>query len=202
MIFKKIDFVEYNNKWAFDQKSKLKKPIILSFYSYGELHDEIRRRTISIPETNTDLFEIVYLIHKWGGATGRYFIMDRKDVGYFERFKKDKVLINVYINAAKMAINGNPDSLNEFCKIPGIKESFGSKHAYFWSPKNKPLIIVDKILASYFGYKSPHALISSLAGGYAELLDKFHSEAKNKSIKSILVLERGIFQYMKLQQIK
>jgi hypothetical protein len=197
MIFKNIDFLKYNEKWELDQKLKLKKPIVQNFYSYGELHDEIRNRTKRIPEHDTDLFEIVNLIHKWGGVTGRYFIMDRRDVGYFQRLKKDKVLISVYIQAAKMAIKGDPNSLSEFCKIPGIKESFGSKHAYFWSPPNMPLIIIDKILASYFGYKSPSELIRKLDGGYAKLIDVFTIEAKRKSLESILILERGIFQYMK-----
>jgi len=197
MVFESIDYERYNGNWERDQKIKLKRPIYANYYSYGDIHDEIRKRTKRIPESSAHLFEIVEMIHKWGGVTGRYFTMNRKDVGYFERFKKDKILIDIYINAVKMSMNGDANALTEFCKIPGIKESFGSKHAYFWSPPNMPLIIIDKILASYFGYKSPSELIRKLDGGYAKLIDVFTIEAKRKSLESILILERGIFQYMK-----
>ena len=145
------------------------------------------------------LFYIIYLIHKWGGVTGRYFIMNRRGEGYFERFKKDKDLINIYINAAKMSMKGDPNSINEFCKIAGIAESFASKHAYFWSCAKSPLIIVDRLLASYFGFRSPIALIRSLEGGYAQLLEIFSSECKKRKLESVLILERGIFQYMREQ---
>ena len=192
--FKKIDFELYNNNWEAEQNVLLKNPIEGLYKSYGTLHNEIKKRTKTIPINNEDLFEIILLIQKWGGSTGRYFFIKRNGVSYFEELKKSKDLIQIYLNATKLAMKGEPQSFSEFCKIPGIKESFAGKHAYFWSTNAKPLIIVDKLLSEYFGHQTPKALIDE-CNGYAKLIEIFYEKCTDFNLKSILVLERGIFQY-------
>lgn len=197
---KKINFQKYNRNWEFLQEEKRKKPIYLSFDSYGSLHDEIKKRTIVVPSNNEDLFQIIFLIHKWGGVTGRYFLMNKKTGGHFEEFKKDKKQIGLYKQAANFAIEGNPDSFDLFCNIKGIGAAFAGKHAYFWSTKKKPLIIIDKLIANFFEFKTPEKLLKEI-GGYKKLYEIFKSESKTLGLKSILILERGIFQYVRENKI-
>ena len=193
MKFKNINFQKYNDIWEIDQQTSLKKPIDEKYVSYGELHNEIKKRTKLIPEKKEELFAIIFLIQKWGGSTGRYFFINKNGANHFDTFKKSSNLINIYLNAAKQAMNGDPNSFDEFCKIPGIKESFAGKHSYFWSTNKKPLIIIDKLIAEYFGFKTPAALLKEV-GGYSNLYDLFNKEYKAQNLDSILVLERGIFQ--------
>lgn len=201
MHFKKIEYKKFNAKWEFEQNSILKNPIDDKYSSYGSLHDEIKKRTISIPKQNEELFEIIYLIQKWGGSTGRYFFINRNGYSYFDQLKKSTGLIEIYSTAAKLAIKGDPNSFNEFCRIPGIKESFAGKHAYFWSTHKKPLIIVDKLIAEYFGFKKPSALLKE-CGGYSSLYNLFDKECRTCNLSSILLLERGIFQFIREQSRK
>jgi hypothetical protein len=192
--FKKINFQKYNDSWERDQKIEVKKPIDEKYLSYGELHNEIKKRTKTIPEKKEELLAIIFLIQKWGGSTGRYFFIKKNGVSHFDTLKKTNNLIEIYLNAAKKAMNGDSNSFDEFCKIPGIKESFAGKHAYFWSTNKKPLIIIDKLLAEHFGFKTPAALLKE-CGGYSNLYDLFNKEYKTQNLSSILVLERGIFQH-------
>ncbi len=191
--FKKINYQKYNDSWERDQQISVKKPIDEKYLSYGELHNEIKKRTKTIPEKKEELFAVIFLIQKWGGSTGRYFFIKKNGDSHFDTLKKSSNLINTYLNAAKLAMKGDPNSFEEFCKIPGIKESFAGKHAYFWSTNKKPLIIIDKLLAEYFGFKTPTALLKEV-GGYSNLYDLFNKEYKAQNLSSILVLERGIFQ--------
>ena len=197
---KKINFEKFNKNWELLQQEKRKKPICLAFNTYGSLHDEIKKRTITVPRANEDLFEIIFLIHKWGGVTGRYFLMNKKTGGFFEEFKKDKQQIETYKKAASLAIEGNPDSFDLFCNIKGIGAAFAGKHAYFWSTKKKPLIIIDKLIANFFEFKTPVKLLKEI-GGYKKLYELFTSESKTLGLKSILILERGIFQYVRENKI-
>jgi len=199
--FLKINFRKHNDIWENEQQIEVKKKIDEKFSSYGELHNEIKKRTKTIPEKKEDLLAIIFLIQKWGGSTGRYLFIKRNGVSYFDQLKKSNELIATYSNAAKLAIKGDTNSFNEFCKLPGIKESFAGKHAYFWSTNKKPLIIIDKLLAEYFGFKTPAALLKE-CGGYSNLYDLFDKEYKDQNLSSILVLERGIFQFVREQSKK
>ena len=49
MKFKNINFQKYNDIWEIDQQTSLKKPIDEKYVSYGELHNEIKKRTKTIP---------------------------------------------------------------------------------------------------------------------------------------------------------
>lgn len=194
--FKNIDFERYNDIWESEQLKVTKKPIIDSITSYGKLHNFIKSKTKSIPQNNDELFKIIFLIQKWGGVTGRYFLIERNKHSYFDNLKNNNDLIEIYRSAAQNAINGNPISFDLFCKIPGIKESFAGKHAYFWSTNDVPLIVVDKLIAIYFGYNNPNALLKDCKG-YSNLYNIFSKEYKRNNLSSILVLERGIFQYIR-----
>jgi hypothetical protein len=194
--FKKIDFKSYNDIWELEQKMEMKKIIVDSFMSYGELHNYIKSTTKSIPQSDEELFKIILLIQKWGGTTGRYFLIIRKGESYFDKLKNNESLIKLYREAAKSAMNGDPKSFDLFCGIPGIKESFAGKHAYFWSNPKNPLIIIDKLLAQYFGFENPNLLLKS-CNGYSNLYDIFSKEYKANNLSSILTLERGIFQYVR-----
>ena len=194
--FKKIDFQSYNDIWELEQKTKMKKTIVDSFVSYGELHNYIKLTTKSLPVSDQELFKIIFLIQKWGGTTGRYFFIIRKGESYFDKFKHNENLIKLYRKAAKDAMNGDPKSFDLFCGVPGIKESFAGKHAYFWSNPKTPLIIIDKLLAQYFGFENPNLLLKEV-GGYSNLYDIFSKEYKANNLSSILTLERGIFQYVR-----
>jgi hypothetical protein len=196
ITFKKIDFENYNKKWIDEQLFVNKKPIFKSYYSYGELHDEIRKHTKALPESDIELFEIIYSIQKWGGVTGRYFLIKRNGISYFDSFKTNKKQIEIYRKASKLAMLGNPEAFNLFCSIRGINVSFAGKHAYFWSPKKNPLIIIDKLLAKFFGHNTPQSFIKEI-GGYSNVIDFFNTERKNLGLKDILTLERGIFQYVR-----
>ena len=198
--FKTINFQKYNRNWELLQLEKRDKPIYLIFDTYGSLHDEIKKRTINVPKNNEELFQIILLIHKWGGVTGRYFLMNKKTGGFFEEFKKDKQQIETYKKAASLAIEGKPESFDLFCNIKGIGAAFAGKHAYFWSTKKKPLIIIDKLIANFFEYKTPEKLLKEI-GGYKKLYEIFKSESKTLGLKSILILERGIFQYVRENKI-
>ena len=91
-------------------------------------------------------------------------------------------------------MNGDSNSFDEFCKIPGIKESFAGKHAYFWSTNKKPLIIIDKLLAEHFGFKTPAALLKE-CGGYSNLYDLFNSAILTISLSVRKALEACIKLY-------
>ena len=198
--FRKINFQKYNRIWEVLQNEKRKKPIYQTFNTYGSLHDEIKKRTNIVPRSNEDLFKIILLIHKWGGVTGRYFLMNKKTGSHFEEFKKDKKQIDIYKQAANLAIEGNPAAFDLFCNIKGIGAAFASKHAYLWSTKRKPLIIIDKLIANFFGFNKPEILLKEM-GSYTKLYELFKSESKSLGLKSILILERGIFQYVRENKV-
>jgi hypothetical protein len=193
---KKVDFEKYNQIWVRLQFVNHKKPICLDYYSFGSLHDHIKKQTTSIPKQKIDLFDTIYLIHKWGGVTGRYFLMNKKGGGFFEVFKKDEKQIDIYKRAANLSIEGDPSAFDLFCDIKGIGASFAGKHAYFWSTTRKPLIIIDKLISNFFGFNTPESLLKEF-GGYKKLYEYFTSESKRLGLKNVLVLERGIFQYVK-----
>lgn len=197
---KKINFEKYNDKWELLQQEKRKNPIYSSYLSYGALHDEIKKQTTTIPKHDSELFQIIFLIHKWGGVTGRYFLMNKKGGGYFESFKKDKKQIEVYKQAVKLSIEGNPAAFDLFCDIKGIGASFAGKHAYFWSTRKKPLIIIDKLIANFFGFNRPESLLKE-TGGYSNLYEQLNIESKKLGLRSVLQLERGIFQYVRENKI-
>lgn len=190
--FKKINFQKYNDSWEREQQISVKKLIDEKYLSYGELHNEIKKRTKTISEKKEELFAVIFLIQKWGGSTGRCFFIKKNGNSHFDTLKKTNKLFEIYLNAAKKALNGDQNSFDEFCKIPGIKESFAGKHAYFWSTNKKPLIIIDKLLAEYFGFKTPAALLKE-CGGYSNLYDLFNKEYKTQNLSSILVLRKRYF---------
>ncbi len=76
--FKKINFQKYNDSWEREQNIELKKPMDEKYSSYGKLHNEIKKRTKTIPEKKEELLAIIFLIQKWGGSTGRYFFIKKK----------------------------------------------------------------------------------------------------------------------------
>jgi hypothetical protein len=199
MNFKQLNFLEFNAKWENDQLKVLKTAIYNQFHSYNALGEYIKNRTGILTDSDEELFEIIYSIQKWGGATGRYFFIKRNGISYFESFKKDKSQIAVYRNAVKLAMQGDPFAFDLFCQIKGINASFAGKHAYFWSPSSNPLIIVDKLIANYFEFETPQALLKE-TGGYSNLYKLFLAETRRLNLPSILVLERGIFQFMREKQ--
>lgn len=196
ITLKVINFDEYSRKWDFDQSLKQKKFIYLNFDSYGLLHDEIKKKITNFNHDNSELFEVIYMIHKWGGVTGRYFIMNRKGGSNLEKFKQNERQIDIYKRAISRAVNGDPSAFDLFCEIKGIGASFAGKHAYFWSMPHRPMIIVDRLVANFFGLNTSEALIKKF-GSYSLLYDFFEDQREILGLKSVLDLERGIFQYQR-----
>jgi len=186
----------YNQKWQTEQDIKYSIPIFASYHSYKALHDEIQKRTLEIPISKSDLIKTIQMIHFWGGSTGRYFMINRKGGSYIEQFKANPDQIRIYKEACKQASLSNPDAFDLFCKIKGIGPSFAGKHAYFWSPSNNPLIIIDKYIAHYFDANNAKDLLKKKKG-YANIVNEFQKLKKEYKVKNILVVERGIFQFMK-----
>jgi hypothetical protein len=186
----------YNQKWETEQDIKYSTPIFASYHSYKALHDEIQKRTLEIPVSKSELIKTILMIHHWGGSTGRYFMINRRGGSFIEQFKANPIQIKIYKEACKQASLSNPDAFNLFCKIKGIGPSFAGKHAYFWSPGKNPLIIIDKYIAHYFDAKNVKELLQKKKS-YTKIIEQFNNLKKEYKVKSILVIERGIFQYMK-----
>jgi hypothetical protein len=190
------EITTYNQKWENEQGIKHSTPIFGTYNSYKALHDEIKKRTIEIPVNKNDLIKTIQMIHHWGGSTGRYFMTNRKGGSYLEQFKANPNQIKIYREACKQASLSNPEAFHLFCNIKGIGPSFAGKHAYFWSPSKNPLVIIDKYVAHYFDANNAKELLQKKKG-YSKTIELFNNLKKEHKVNSILVIERGIFQYMK-----
>ena len=112
----------------------------------SELVQEIKNGIENV--VNNNLFDnedlvlrIFDLIQGWGGKMGKGPYVP------FQNPVRDQInnWIHIYQSAIRLAIQGNPNSLREFIRIPKIGESFGTKHMHFWSKygAGQPVPIYD-----------------------------------------------------------
>jgi hypothetical protein len=87
------------------------------------------------------VLRIFDLIQGWGGRMGK---------GPYVPFSspvrnQTTEWFHIYQSAIRLAIQGDPNSLREFIRIPKIGESFGTKHMHFWSKfgAGQPVPIYD-----------------------------------------------------------
>jgi len=108
-----------------------------SFQSCDELVSTIEENINTAKRNNSEhddanLLQTFDLIHAWGGKMGRSPYVKRDEQG---RSSRDKFSdwINLYKQGIQLAQKKDPQAaLSEFCKIPQIGVSFGSKHLRFW----------------------------------------------------------------------
>lgn len=128
----------------------------------SELVQEIKNGIEDV--VNNNLFDnealilrIFDLIQGWGGKMGKgpyvpYQNPVRNQTNYW---------FHIYQSAIRLAVQGDPNSLREFIRIPKIGESFGTKHMHFWSKygAGQPVPIYDlriKTLLYFTGNRIPN----------------------------------------------
>jgi hypothetical protein len=142
---------------------------------------------------NNNLFEnealilrIFDLIHGWGGKMGKGpYVPFQNPV----RNQTDN-WCHIYQSAIRLAIQGDPNSLREFIRIPKIGESFGTKHMHFWSKygAGQPVPIYDlriKTLLYFTDNRFP---------SYQTYINDISQEAQNNNL-AMEDIERALFAF-------
>jgi len=169
-LLKSLDFKYWSNKnpfyGNFPLNSSMKASLLIiqragylqqsSFLSCGELVSKIDENINATKGNNNEqddesLLQTFDLIHAWGGKMGRSPYVRRDKHG---RSSRENFLewIDFYKQGIKLIQEDDPQSaLSEFCKIPQIGMSFGSKHLRFWG--GYP--ILDTRMWLLLGHNSP-----------------------------------------------
>jgi hypothetical protein len=97
---------------------------------------------------------------------------------------------HIYQSAIRLAIQGDPNSLREFIRIPKIGESFGTKHMHFWSKygAGQPVPIYDlriKTLLYFTDNRFP---------SYQTYINDISQEAQNNNL-AMEDIERALFAF-------
>lgn len=155
------------------------------------LTSEINEENIN--QKNSEILKVIDLINQWGGQTSRMFY-SRHVKNNFES-PRDRISSNPNLEIYKQGIilskKINEKAFSIFRNIYGINESFGGKHAMFWSDFN--LIILDNKIAGSLGYKTPKQLLSVLT--YQEILNKFRDIQNQNNFANPTMVERAFFAF-------
>jgi len=138
--------------------------------------------TISSSQKMDCALEVFDLIHAWGGKMGRNPYILKKSEG---KTSRDNYLewFTHYEDAINSAKRQNPElSLSQFCKIPQIGISFGSKHLRFWGG----FPILDTRVSLLLGY--------SLSVRYSDYLSCIEKLAEHFNL-NCLEMEEALFGF-------
>jgi len=138
--------------------------------------------TISSSQKMDCALEIFDLIHAWGGRMGRNPYVLKKSGR--KTFREDYLKwFNHYQDGINSAKRQNPElALSEFCRIPQIGISFGSKHLRFWGG----FPILDTRVSLLLGY--------SLSVRYSDYFSDIKKLAEHLNLNN-LEMEQALFGF-------